>query len=322
MALRTTDRTTDQAILLSYAQGQNAMEVARNLKVPYTIVINRLHEAGIPIRLHNRVPPAKLDLTLETGFRFLEIVDGLMLGDGSIDAFGVLRLGQCERRKDWIHTVSHMLGDIGVPSKIFKTYPRNKMLIEEHLANSTGGLVLYTPTFQDTKFQRDRWYPGGTKRIPKDLVITPLSVALWFFGDGSGSEGGHMSFSTHGFPETDLKWISDQLKVLWGIRVGVVKRGTLEVTRRNDALILKNLMEPYMIPCFRYKVRWVRAAVPRGFALRKLTESQVREIRKGLKEGVTKTSMAKKFGVCTQTIRGIAKGRVYLNVGLESPPRG
>ena len=89
MAFKITDPATDKAMISSYISGCNASCVARDFHVSLGTVLRRLKESNIAVRLKGRVPPAQLNLDADAQCRFLEIVDGLMLGDGSFDGPGV-----------------------------------------------------------------------------------------------------------------------------------------------------------------------------------------------------------------------------------------
>lgn len=57
--------------------------------------------------------------------------------------------------------------------------------------------------------QRQRWYPiDGKKQVPEDVRITPISVLLWYLGDGSLVSVGHsvhIRLSTDGFLENGVE---------------------------------------------------------------------------------------------------------------------
>lgn len=58
----------------------------------------------------------------------------------------------------------------------------------------------------------ERWYPSGEKRVPNDLRLTPLTIAVWFADDGCITRPApkypnllSIKMSTHGFPEEDTR---------------------------------------------------------------------------------------------------------------------
>ena len=47
------------------------------------------------------------------------------------------------------------------------------------------------PAYVEVQAQRKRRYPKWAKRVPKNLKLTPVTLAHWFAGDGTcNSEGG------------------------------------------------------------------------------------------------------------------------------------
>lgn len=64
-----------------------------------------------------------------------------------------------------------------------------------------------------------RWYPNGKKHVPEDLVLTPLTVAHWFCGDGTSSyrpnNGGIIvSFATDCFTFDECEVLAYKLNTL------------------------------------------------------------------------------------------------------------
>lgn len=62
-----------------------------------------------------------------------------------------------------------------------------------------------------------KWYPNGTKIVPKDVKLTPLSIAIWLCDDGCISLHHKKynlittTFATNGFSKKDTEWLADQL---------------------------------------------------------------------------------------------------------------
>ncbi len=89
------------------------------------------------------------------------------------------------------------------------------------------------------------WYPKSSKIVPKTLRITPDTLLHWYIGDGSYSTSSIL-FSTHNFPVTDVRFLSDQLNNILGIRshIRITKNKTginqpvLVICRNNDQNIL------------------------------------------------------------------------------------
>lgn len=174
--------------------------------------------------------------------------------------------------------------------------------------------MLYTVCYREFKSQLERWYPGqGKKVVPRDLTLTPLSVAHWLCGDGSGSPKGGLCFYTNGFTKGDVDFLVSRLRIDLGVYSIVAKnaRGehTIQVSRVEQAFSLAEQVRPFIPDCFQYKLRHVRHQLPRPVG--KLPPEAVREIRIS---SVAKTKLASKFDVSVSTIHDIVRRRTYKHV--------
>lgn len=99
------------------------------------------------------------------------------------------------------------------------------------------------------------FYRTGRKRIPLDLILDALSLAVWFMDDGGKSRTASY-LNTQQFPTDDQELLLQLLRVQFGIdgtlnkdkeyyRIRVSKTGTE---------ILKSLVDSFVLPCFRYKL--------------------------------------------------------------------
>jgi len=64
-----------------------------------------------------------------------------------------------------------------------------------------------TLTHPDIIKQAQRWYPNGKKIVPPDVRITPISLLLWYLGDGSITKSGisyTIRFATCSFDPDDI----------------------------------------------------------------------------------------------------------------------
>ncbi len=140
----------------------------------------------------------------------IEWIDGLMLGDGNIDfskpSFqgARIRLGVAE-----IEWVKYGISQLE-PYSPREPQPYHK--ITERCPSQIW--TSQTLTHPDIVTQAVRWYGGinQTKKIPSDVRITPISVMLWYLGDGSFhyEPDGNMSqlrLATCAFDRKDLEEI-------------------------------------------------------------------------------------------------------------------
>lgn len=63
-----------------------------------------------------------------------------------------------------------------------------------------------------------KWYPKGKKIVPKDIVLTPLTLRQWYIGDGclikSKNANPRIRLYTNCFSIKDVEWLRGQLKML------------------------------------------------------------------------------------------------------------
>lgn len=243
-----------------------------------------------------------------------------MLGDGSIQPDGVLRLGQCRRHSAWVIEVGEILDTFGLPTRLFHQKSRaSKPFIYRGKVREipyNGGILMYTLTCEEMKAQRARWYPKGAKVIPPDVDLSPISVAQWFAGDGSGGKNGTLKFHTEGFTNEEVDFLIERLRSVAQVesaRKNGVCGPCIAIYRRDDAARLRDYMGAHLPTCFSYKVKHVRVATPRGSHNKRFTDEQVREIRCRAKSE-TGASLAAEFGVSGTTISNIIHRKIYKGV--------
>jgi len=111
----------------------------------------------------------------------VEWVDGFLLGDGCINfkkkSFMGARFVMGSTEPQWTEYAIKELTPY-CPSK-----PKPIGEICERRPNKSW--ESRTLTHPDIVAQAKRWYPKGVKIIPPDVRITPVSLLLWYLGDGS-----------------------------------------------------------------------------------------------------------------------------------------
>lgn len=99
------------------------------------------------------------------------------------------------------------------------------------------------------------FYETGTKRVPSDVELEPLSLAVWFMDDGSKSRSAWY-LNTQQFSLREQELLRTLLKETFGVESAVNRdkqyfrlRVSTESTR-----LMTEIVRPYLLPGFRYKL--------------------------------------------------------------------
>jgi len=212
---------------------------------------------------------AKKNDAIKVDERFYEFVDGLLLGDGSIIGSKnsrhncALSITQTVRHSDFIEFSAEILERYNIKFRI-DTSEKRKIKIRGKVATQNEALWLRTVRCRVFTEERRRWYPNGVKRIPKDVRISPFSVALWYMGDGSCAEdkrsGNYiLTFCTECFNSDNVAFLAKKLKEAFRLTyVGISNEKfgpRIRIQRKADVIRLLTQIEPYILESFRYKLK-------------------------------------------------------------------
>lgn len=299
-----------EEITVSYLSGVSGIQIAKDHGVSPWSIFKRLREAGVEVRPDG--VRKSLGLAPLNAHTFRQIVDGLLLGDGSIcKAKPSLRIEQSAKRDGWLDELTDQLNGLGVRSNTTTIPPKVKHIKGREIRKDWSR-VLYTTVCNELREERVRWYPDGIKRIPPDLQLTPRVVALWFAGDGTYDSRGSLFFCTNGFLRQEVELLAEGLTAL-GIRARCApcpsrtSEFKVSITEHDAAQKLKELMSEHLPQCCEYKLQHVRKRHTWG----KFTWAQVQEIRQLYAEGAYQKDLALRFGVSQAAISQIVLGSVY-----------
>lgn len=139
----------------------------------------------------------------------IESVDGFLLGDGSLfpNPRGDASRLQCglQHEEFCTYLMSH-----------FSSYHSTTKQYKDAGMKSGHRWQGSSKFHPDLYAQHQRWYPnGGTKQPPEDVRITPLSVMMWYLGDGSLVQGKNtvmIRLSTDGFTANKVEFLAQKLR--------------------------------------------------------------------------------------------------------------
>lgn len=189
-----------------------------------------------------------------------EIITGLLLSDGHLlriqNEFqnSLFQISASVKHSEFIDFLEKYLNDLG-----FSTYRRTYV--------RELGTVINLNTERHPFFTtlRKIWYPFDKKIVPDSIHLTPKSIAYWFMGDGSsrwyerGNKKVHLDIATDGFDTNSVISLQGNLHDL-GIDIYLrFKIGNTRpyITSKKSSEVAKfmQLIKPYIIPCFRYKLK-------------------------------------------------------------------
>ena len=188
---------------------------------------------------------------------------GLLLGDGSVRRPEHYKTAFASFGSIKKEMADHIADVIPLQWRRRTVPPRQKVLrgklcrIKEfHTITSHTDLVL--------NGLRDGWYRNSEKIIPDDLILSPISVKYWFYGDGSTSwyddyNYALLSFSTYCFTYAECELLSDKLQEQAGVTIrprNTAKGPVLWTYRMRDVNAILDYMGEPDLACYKYK--WKR----------------------------------------------------------------
>ncbi len=244
-----------------YLKENNSIrKTAQILGVAVGTAYNYLKKYGIKTRISGKnIRYYKEENVNYLSPRFREIVDGVVISDGYIgmrkrkitDDVGCLTITQSIKHRDFLEFIKKELESVGIESKIIER-------------NHHKEVYLYTRWYSCFAVERKRWYPKGKKEIPKDLVITPKMLAIWYMGDGSlfrRREGKRLYYglilATHSFSFDDNLYLANILKKKYNLHFNIYRQKSyyyLSMTKRSSIKKFIDIVEPYIVNSFRYKI--------------------------------------------------------------------
>jgi hypothetical protein len=100
-----------------------------------------------------------------------------------------------------------------------------------------------------------RWYPGGNKCVPRDLVLRPETLLTWFLDDGSKATHGGMYLATDGFTLDEVETLCELLTATFGFKTSPHKNDghhRIYIPAR-DRSAFTDVIGPCPVQCFSYK---------------------------------------------------------------------
>jgi hypothetical protein len=175
-----------------------------------------------------------------------EILVGVLLGDGAMrkKTQALLEINHSIKQKDlvdWLYTK-------------FKNF----VATAPKIRSGNGKRVAYRFTTKSlpvfTQFY-DRFFQNRRKVIPKDLEITPLTLACWYMDDGSRCDR-DIYLNSQQFSHEEQQKLCSLLREQLGISATLNKDKTYQRIRikKESVLWFMDLIKGYILPIFKYKL--------------------------------------------------------------------
>ena len=200
---------------------------------------------------------------------FKQILLGFMLGDGWLEKHGQgVRLGisLTERFADVAKWYLLLLYGLGYTDRLELGSP-----LKRKKANAAPYYQLRTFSFESFMPFYNLWYKTDISKLTKIIkilpcyeylfeLLTPLTLAIWVMGDGSGMHHGSFKLCSHSFSKEENLVLCKLLFDLYGIKTSVLrdKNNTFYIyVWKRSTPVLYALVKPYLRPSCAYKFRFV-----------------------------------------------------------------
>lgn len=249
-----------------YTGGESESVLCDWLGIGHSTVHRHLQWHGVDLRGQQEASDLVRHKSFPVTESFLELLDGLLLGDAWIEmkiGEGRLAIQQRADRRGWLSQIRWDLMSYGVESSLSPRVARNST-INGIPVRGSASFQLRTHNYTPLTRQRARWYPYGSKRVPRDVRLTPRALAHWYWGDGGLANDGYaVMFSTDGLERTEVEFLIARLCDLYGWKPNIYKhqRGfkiSLALFRDREEFV--EMVRPFCPQCFRYKLAIKRRA--------------------------------------------------------------
>jgi hypothetical protein len=179
------------------------------------------------------------------------ILDGLMIGDGYLPPNqNLFYFGQARRNREY---VVHVANHLGIPEERVKDRTRKPDARTGKCYQTSELRTLSDPFFGH---QRERWYRGRTKVVPRDLQVSKEFLLHWFLCDGACSVirgSAHLMLCTDSFAVSEIEFLKGLLEQA-GIESKIVGGNRLRV-RQKSVIAFYDMIGECPVECLAYK--WI-----------------------------------------------------------------
>lgn len=245
-------------VINKYSQGNTTVQISESLNIP-TYAIRRLLY-GNNIKLGHKTPFKSKNQILISS-QLIEIINGSLLGDGFLSRYitnsdrkncnSKLMINYSTVNVEYANYIFSLLN---LECKTYK-YCFNRNL-ENKKIKDNGIVTINTCQNQSFNSFRDIWYPFGIKMVPSNIVLTPLTVAVWFQDDGYKHKSGSYYLCTDNFSFADLKILQKALLRDFNVKSSVHWNGIKQriYIKKESSETFKNITQSFICPFMKYKL--------------------------------------------------------------------
>lgn len=176
-----------------------------------------------------------------------EHLDGFLLGDGHLTPQSP-HLSWSVRQKQFSHFIAEGFNQYQCSVKMKRV--QDARLIRGETITYRGRSKCHP----DLKHQRQRWYKDKIKVVPRDVILTPKSVMLWYLGDGHLS-GSLIHLYTMAFSKDDVEFLIDRLNTIADVKCYADKHNNIIIPLAGIRNFFNFIGWSSPIKCYDYKFK-------------------------------------------------------------------
>lgn len=192
-----------------------------------------------------RLLRARKNLVLGMTERQRDILIGCILGDAYIAKLGKIRIEQSAKQKEYLGWKYKELQSLAYPSLPREVSHINKQNGREYTGLSFDLRQYFRPW-------RSVFYRDGKKVFPKNLLISPIALAVWYMDDGCWT-GKKCVIAVEGFDDVSIERVQRVFRSQFGIETVVGKNRKLVIRKRSHNVFYE-LISPFVISSMKYKL--------------------------------------------------------------------
>lgn len=241
----------EQDIIKKYTGGLSMPQIAKEYNVRHQSIDKLLKRNNITLRDRKEAINFRCANDTKLPNSILEMIDGWLLGDGSIIDRDTQQcyFQHSSKHEEYIRYVEKIFSGEGLSCHVGKYLSKN---------SSTYFWQLATQRTIQLKEIYDRWYKNRVKIVPADLELTNSTIKNWIMDDGSlDKRDGILSLHTNAFT-TDECWslVSKLYNIVHTGKINVIlckgKYPKITISRITTNELLDNIGK-CEVSCFDYK---------------------------------------------------------------------